>query len=56
MRKKNVLESCPKYLGVLTWNHASSRVSIGKIAIAQVGLLKQIFSARFYSTTFSYTL
>ena len=24
--KKNVFESCPKYLGALTWNHPNMKV------------------------------
>ena len=29
--KKNVFESCPKYLGALTWNHPNTNISVSEM-------------------------
>ena len=26
--KKNVFQSCPKYLGALTWNHPETKIAV----------------------------
>ena len=41
--KKNVFESCPKYLGALTWNHPKASIDYGLLLENQKKTLYELF-------------